>query len=260
MDWLSVIFVAWAIFTLAYGVARLTNDYSVVDIFWGLSLIAIGHVVLEFSGDHGLAKWVYLLIVVWGLRLSMHIMARKLLWPGEDFRYQALRKSWSNVSRPYITVFMFQALLAIIIALPLILLAQDEAASLGVWAIFGSLIAIVGLALEAVADYQLMIFKKSHLNEKSLRCEEGVWGLSRHPNYLGEILFWTGLAIVALSAQYGWYAFISPILLGFLLVKVTGAPLVDKHMEDYQSQQKDIPLLLPKPKALIDYLKSCCKK
>ncbi len=261
LDWLFLIVTVWAVFTLAFAVSRLTDDYSVVDIFWGLSFIALGHVVIGWSPEHTTAKWMYLLIVLWGTRLSVHILSRKLIWPGEDFRYQALRASWKTPLRPYVTVFLFQGFLSIVIALPLILLAQDpNASSVGLFTVIGSLVAILGLAIETEADYQLLMFKKSHSQSPKQRCEEGLWSISRHPNYLGEVIFWLGLAVMSLSANLGWLALLSPVLLGFLLVKVTGIPLIDKHINQYESKQSDIPLLIPKFQDALTYVQSCWKK
>lgn len=261
MSWITLALTAWAIFTLAYGVARLTEDYSVVDIFWGLAFVAMAHVFIASYPAHFMAKWMYLLIALWGIRLSIHILSRKLAWPGEDFRYKAMHQNWKNATRPYVTVFMFQAFLAIVILLPFIVLTMDENASgLSLLGLLGSVIALLGFALEAVSDYQLLIFKKEHTNNPKVRCEKGMWALCRHPNYLGEITFWTGLAIMALPAQYGWYALISPVILGILLTRVTGIPLIEQHMDGYETKGNKIPLLIPNLKDLINMCKQCCHR
>ena len=90
--------------------------------------------------------------------------------------------------------------------------------------------AIVGLLLETIADWQLYTFKKDEKN-KGLFLTEGLWRYSRHPNYFGEAVFWWGIFIVACSFEKGWFTFYSPLIITLLLRYVSGVPILEKEFE-----------------------------
>ncbi|KYG72952.1 hypothetical protein AWN68_09645 [Roseivirga echinicomitans] len=83
---------------------------------------------------------------------------------------------------------------------------------------------------QAVADYQLKQFKKKR-NSKDEILQTGLWKYSRHPNYFGEIVMWWSLAVMVLPINYGGLAFISPVFITFLLLKVSGVPMLEKRYE-----------------------------
>jgi steroid 5-alpha reductase family enzyme len=93
--------------------------------------------------------------------------------------------------------------------------------------VFGLLLWMGGLMGETIADAQLTFFKERNPANANQVCEEGLWYYSRHPNYFFEWIIWIAYFVMALASPYGWIAIISPILILYLLLKVTGAPLVE---------------------------------
>ena len=128
----------------------------------------------------------------------------------------------------------------------------------GVIGIFGILVWAAGMLIEIVADRQKSAFK-SNPDNKGGFISTGLWAWSRHPNYFGEIVLWTGMAIVALPVLHGWQwaTLISPVFVAFLLIKVSGIPLLEAKAderwggdEDYEAYKRNTPVLVPKPPAV----------
>lgn len=93
-----------------------------------------------------------------------------------------------------------------------------------------------------------MVFKNNAAHKGKV-LKTGLWSLSRHPNYFGEILIWWGLFFIALSLQYGWIALISPLLITYLLLKVSGVPMLENVMKskgvEFENYVKNTPSLVP---------------
>ena len=111
---------------------------------------------------------------------------------------------------------------------------------------------LLGFILEVIADSQKRKFRKTQGSERFITT--GVWALSRHPNYLGEILLWVGIALLAVPALQGWQwvTIISPVFVYFLLTRVSGIPLLERKADqrwgddpDYQAYKRRVPLLAP---------------
>jgi steroid 5-alpha reductase family enzyme len=129
---------------------------------------------------------------------------------------------------------------------------------LGVVGIAGIAVWLLGILIEVIADRQKSRFKSDPGN-KGKFIDVGLWAWSRHPNYFGEIVLWTGVAIVALPVLHGWQwvTMISPVFVAFLLIKVSGIPLLEKKaderwggQDDYEAYKRRTPVLIPKPPAM----------
>ena len=116
----------------------------------------------------------------------------------------------------------------------------------------GLIIFILGFCVEAIADYQKSKFRKNPKNKNNF-ITSGLWAYSRHPNYLGEISLWTGIAIISFSSLSNWQfvSLISPILIYILLVHISGVNFLEAssnkkwdHLKDYQEYIKKTPRLL----------------
>jgi steroid 5-alpha reductase family enzyme len=104
--------------------------------------------------------------------------------------------------------------------------------------LLGFLVWLTGFTFEAVADWQLSRFKADPANRGRVM-KQGLWAYSRHPNYFGESLLWWGLFLIALATPYGWWALISPVLITFLLLKVSGVTLLEKDIVERRPEYRE---------------------
>ena len=206
------------------------RDASVVDTLWGLGFVLVAGVALAVgSGLFARRLLVFALAGAWGLRLSSHILRRN--WgKGEDFRYREFRAWWGTrfwwVS--LFTVFLLQGVLMFVVSLPIQVAGAGETpVRLGVLDVVGALVWAVGLAFEAIGDLQLSRFKADPASRGKVM-DQGLWRYTRHPNYFGDSLVWWGIGLVALAAPWGWAALAGPALMTFLLVRVSGAAMLEK--------------------------------
>jgi steroid 5-alpha reductase family enzyme len=217
------------------------KDVSIVDVFWGLTFVIIAWNTFAHAGGYLPRKILVAgLTTVWGFRLALHIFQRSL-GKGEDPRYQAFR---ANVGNRYwivslVTVFGLQALLAWIISLSVQAAQTSSQPSHIVWTdIVGMLIWTVGFFFEAVGDRQLSRFKADPANKGKVM-DRGLWAYTRHPNYFGESLIWWGIFIIALADLRNVWVVLSPLLITFLLLKVSGVALMERTIRDTKPAYKD---------------------
>ncbi len=216
-----------------FTIGRSIKRYDVVDMAWGLVfiLIAMGTLLYYGLSSGGDIHWgkllVTSLVAIWGARLATHIGHRIQRTNEEDHRYVELRKKWrGNIERNiFFRIFMAQAGLATVIALPVIFINSSNMIVVPEFLIAGAIIWIIGFIFESVADLQLEQFVTQ---KKGELMTQGLWKYSRHPNYFGEMTQWWGIGLMALSVDYGWISLIGPIVLTFLLLFVSGVPLAEK--------------------------------
>ncbi len=225
---LAVVLVAM---TLLWVVSVRLRDASIVDPFWGPGFAIVTATYLVVDGryvERGLLAFV--LVAAWAARLGWHLLRRNRK-EGEDKRYAAMREEggpgWTF--RSLFTVFWLQAGLLWIISAPL-LAGVTSTAPLGAWDLAGTLVFLVGLAVESLADLQLARFKADPANRGKV-LDTGLWRYSRHPNYFGEFVLWWGLWLVALGAG-AWWSVVGPLLISFLLLKVSGVTMLERSMEE----------------------------
>jgi steroid 5-alpha reductase family enzyme len=224
--------------TMVFILALLRKDNSIVDAFWGLGFIVVSAYSLVQSGEIDLRKAIVnLLVIIWGLRLSVHIMLRNKD-QGEDFRYKAWRKQWKFFFlRSYLQIFLLQGFFMLLISAPIWFINFHKGGTLGIWDSLGLLLFGAGFITEAIADYQLSEFKRTTSNKGKL-IKTGLWAVSRHPNYFGEALLWWGISFYALSFPYGWYTLISPVLITLLLRFVSGVPMLEKKLQHHSDWER----------------------
>jgi steroid 5-alpha reductase family enzyme len=230
--------VAAGIGVLTWVASLVRRDVSLVDRVWSVCIVAAGVAYALVLPQHGpRAAWVLGLAGAWALRLSLYITVRN--WGhGEDRRYQAIRarNEPGFAFKSLYLVFALQAVLAWIVSAPLL----AGVAGLRAWSWIdtaGALLAGFGVVFEAVADAQMSRFK-SRAEHKGKVMDQGLWRLSRHPNYFGEFCVWWGLWLLALGAGGGW-SIVSPLLMSVLLLKVSGVTLLEKDMTERRPQYRD---------------------
>jgi steroid 5-alpha reductase family enzyme len=152
---------------------------------------------------------------------------------GEDRRYAAMRRrlgdGFDHVS--LFSVFLFQGLLMWIVSLPVQLgQVAERPDKIGVAGVLGVGVWAVGMFFEAVGDWQLARFKSKPWNAGRVM-ETGLWRYTRHPNYFGDFCVWWGIFIVAATSNPGMASVPGPLLMTALLMKVSGVPLTERHLE-----------------------------
>ena len=108
---------------------------------------------------------------------------------------------------------------------------------------------MTGIVVEAIADQQKRDFRKKELNPNTF-IESGLWKFSRHPNYFGEVLVWIGVFFVAIPFGKWFITIVSPIVITFLILKVSGIPMLEKKYDEnekYQAYKKRTSAFVPKP-------------
>ncbi len=194
---------------------------------------------------------VSLLVVIWSLRLSSFLYVR-IQRTGKDGRFDRLKTSPVRFLIPWTIQGLWVFLTMIVV---IVINSQSGIApKLGIWDAIGLLIWLLGFSIEVIADYQKTVFNSESSNQdKWIDC--GLWSYSRHPNYLGEILLWTGIAFFGVSCFTGLerVAWISPLFIYILLTKISGIPILERRgsekwgdQTEYQKYRQNTPALIPR--------------
>ena len=217
------------------------RDVSIVDIAWGGAGAGIACLSFLVAGGSTPRRIVItLMVVLWGVRLALHIGSRKKGSP-EDFRYAAMRAEHGSAFplRSLFTIFLLQAFLIWVVTLPVqVTQLAAEPAHLGILELVGGLVWLVGFAWESVADLQLARFLSDPANRGKVM-DRGLWAFSRHPNYFGEVVLWWGVYLVALSTPWAWATIVSPILVTYLLMNLSGVPLLEDGLLDRRAGHRE---------------------
>ena len=190
------------------------------------------------------------LVVIWSLRLSVFLYSR-IHRAGKDGRFDELKTSPIRFLVPWTIQGLWVFLTMIVV---IVINSQNGSSpTLGIWDGIGMAVWILGFTIEVLADNQKTAFNAVSEN-KGKWIDSGLWSISRHPNYLGEILLWTGIAIFGISCLTGLelLTWISPVFIYLLLTKVSGIPILDRRAlekwgddPEYQKYRARTSLLLP---------------
>ena len=190
------------------------------------------------------------LVAIWSIRLSGFLFLR-IHHKGKDGRFDDLKTSPVRFLVPW----TLQGLWIFLTANVVIVINSQTGLSppLGIWDVIGLLIWILGFGIEVLADMQKTRFNSNPKNEGRW-IDQGLWSLCRHPNYLGETLLWTGIAVFGVSCLEGfeWVSWISPVFVYLLLTKVSGIPILDRRAlskwgddPEYQEYRERVPAMIP---------------
>ena len=209
------------------------RDASIADVCWGLGFVTLAWLYCLLSPTMTSRAWlVAALVTIWGARLSLHIFRRNH-GKGEDPRYRAMRAAHGPAFwwRSLFTVFWLQGALLWFVALPL-LVAVRAARPAALTAVdgLGVVLFAVGFGFEVVGDSQLARFKAEPSNRGTV-LDHGLWRYTRHPNYFGDATLWWGLYAIAAATPGGWLTVLSPALMTFLLMRVSGVTLLEESLK-----------------------------
>ncbi len=229
------------------------KNNGVADVGYGLGVVVVVAVALYLTNQqNSYIVALALLTFVWGFRLAGRIFLKNYGKP-EDFRYKAWRNSWGFlfIPRSFLQIYMLQGIILFIIALPVTYtIVFPSALEIPMFFFAGIALWVIGFFFESVADFQLDRFIREPKNKGKIMTG-GLWRYSRHPNYFGESLMWWGIATAAagLSSQ-PLLGFISPVLITFLLLKVSGIPLLEKRWQgnpEWEEYKKRTSVFIPLP-------------
>jgi steroid 5-alpha reductase family enzyme len=231
------------------------RNASLADAGWCVGLIgAVTWYAVNVEGDPARRLVVALMIGLYGLRLGGYILLDRVIGKQEDARYRSVRRRWRR-QEPAImfAYFVLQALAVVVFSIPPLLVMQNPRPAFSLWELLGVILWAVAVTGEAVADRQLVAFRRQPWNKDRV-CRTGLWRWSRHPNYFFEWLHWWSYVVMALALPAGnwWATLIGPLIMGWALVKVTGIPLAESQAlesrgEEYRLYQKTTSAFIPWP-------------
>jgi steroid 5-alpha reductase family enzyme len=245
-------------FITIFVIAQIIKNNSIVDIGWGMGFVVGSWLTLLVTENPTILSYTIVgFISIWGLRLSLRLLKRNYGKP-EDFRYAQWRKEWGDnvVVIAFFRVFMVQGIINFIVGSASYAVIKYNEFTVGsnhqYFVYLALLIALVGLFFEVVGDEQL----RKHISKGTRKLlQTGLWSVTRHPNYFGEILIWIGLYASGITLFftgsvnpiYYIVLVISPVLMSTVLIKVS-TPLLEKNMEKYDEWQeytKKVPMIFP---------------
>lgn len=228
-----------------------TRNAGIVDFGWSASLgvLAITYAVLG-PGDPLRRALIGVIAGIWSFRLAIHLLLDRIVGREEEGRYKTMRETWVPFFQLKMLAFYeAQALLAVILSVPFLLIAFDKSPAPTALDLAGAALWLIGVAGESIADRQLVQFKKDPLS-RGKTCRRGLWRYSRHPNYFFEWLIWGSYALIAFGAPHGWIALGAPALMLFFILKVTGIPPTEEQAlksrgDDYRRYQRTTSAFVP---------------
>ena len=245
------LFVTMSAFTGIWLIQVRLRDAGVIDFYWAPGFFVILLVTGVVSGFNSAVLTMVGLVGLWSYRLTSHLVERHRNATAEDGRYAAMRAAggasywWTSLFK----IFLLQGLLQWMIATPIhVLSGLDGSVLFPAILLAGLVLYGAGMAIETISDRQLRAFKMRKPIDGSL-LSSGLFSISRHPNYLGEMVLWTGLALVAFAFSGSMWAFAGPLLLIVTMVFVS-IPLTEDYLRQtkpaFETWASRTPMLIPR--------------
>jgi len=240
--------VNWAAFIPA-AIQRTEHYY---DLTGGITYITVTVVAVLLSGSLDLRSAIVAgMVMFWSIRLASFLFMR-ISRAGKDSRFDKIK----NQPLRFFLAWTLQGLWVLLTAAcALVVITGGNREALGIVGYVGIAVWTIGILIEIVADQQKSAFRANPAN-KGRFINTGLWAWSRHPNYFGEIVLWTGMAIIAVPVLEGWQwaTLISPVFVFFLLTKVSGVPMLEQAadkrwggQDDYEAYKQNTPVLVMRP-------------
>ena len=242
---------ALAIQWIAFVPAYLRKTETFFDLVGSATfgVVTILAFIMQPSID-GLSIVLLLLVGIWAARLGSFLV-RRIHRAGTDARFDEIKVSWPR----FLLAWTLQGVWVFVTVSPaLVAITSGSRRGLDSFALIGLVVWVAGFTIEVVADSQKRRFRDNPENKDTF-IQTGLWSRSRHPNYFGEIVLWTGITIIALPSLsgWGWLAALSPVFVTVLLTQMSGIPILERRADekwglqnDYQSYKKETPILIPR--------------
>ncbi len=235
---------------LAFVPAYLRRTERFYDLVGSLTYLTVTAFAIGGTQSRDARSWVLgLLVGVWAVRLGSFLF-RRIRSEGSDGRFDEIKQSASR----FLVAWTLQGLWVFLtLCAALAAITTTAPADLGVLDGVGFSIWLFGFGLEVIADRQKSEFRRQNPGRY---IDTGLWAWSRHPNYFGEIVLWTGIAVMASSTLNGWQwiTLVSPLFVTLLLTRISGIPLLEKRADErwgddagYQAYKARTPVLIPRP-------------
>ena len=245
----------WLVFIPSYFY-KTEKFYDITGTVAYLSILLTTAYLINLVNDEGVLLRSIISIIfvmIWAIRLGIFLFKR-VIKVGEDKRFEHAKKSFSK----FLMFFNISALwvfLTIVNVLTMIINNSDSVTDL--FFIIGFTIVIIGFIIEVVADMQKRKFR-ANISNKGQFINSGLWSISRHPNYFGEMMIWVGMSFVTIPILIGWQfiTLISPIFVIFLLTKVSGINLLEASANDKWGADKNYQHYKDKTSVLIPFLRN----
>lgn len=241
--------IAWM--TVLWLLQRKTGNAGIVDAGWASAIGALGvFFALTFEGFGPRRVLVASLLGAWSFRLSLYLLVDRVIGQPEEGRYRTMRQNWGDSAQKRLFLFFqIQAFVALLFALPAWVACCHTASHWTAWDLIGVAVWCVSFVNTAVADRQLVRFKRRPEN-RGKTCRQGWWRYSRHPNYFFEWLHWWSYAAFSVGAAYWWISFLAPLLMLYFLLRVTGIPPTEAQAlanrgDDYRRYQRTTSAFFP---------------
>lgn len=237
---------------IAFVPAWLWRTERFYDLTGSLTYLTLTGVAL-FLGPPADARSLLLgaLVAVWAARLGSFLF-RRILDAGSDERFDEIKTSFVR----FFVAWTLQGVwVCFTMGAALAVMTSDGAGPVGALGWVGLALWLAGFVTEVVADRQKRRFR-SHPENAGRFISTGLWAWSRHPNYFGEIVLWTGVAVIALPALQGWQhlTLVSPVFVTLLLTQVSGIPMLEERADErwggepeYEAYKVGTPVLVPRP-------------
>jgi steroid 5-alpha reductase family enzyme len=216
--------IQWAAFIPAF-IKQTESFYDLTGSITYLSVVMIA-VVLSPVVD-ARALLLLAIVSVWAIRLGSFLF-RRIRAEGFDRRFRDIKPSFAR----FLMAWTLQGLwVCFSLAAALAAITSETRSELGIFALVGFLVWLVGFGIEVIADRQKSQFRAAPENAGRF-INIGLWSWSRHPNYFGEIVLWVGVAIIAIPALSGWQwvTLISPVFITILLIRISGVPMLEARV------------------------------
>jgi len=231
---------------------------SLYDPYWSVAPpVIIGYWIYKAHTDFSIVSvLIFLVTLVWSIRLTLNWIRG---WRGldhEDWRYIKLREENPRIY-PFVNftgIHLFPTTIVFICLIPAYYAIVESEPNLNITIIAGAVLCIASTIMAFIADEQMRAFRKKPVESACM--ESGLWKYSRHPNYLGEILFWLGIWVMAMGVEPTlWWTIFGWVTLTLMFVFIS-IPMMEKRSlakrADYANLMRRIPMLLPFPKKSLD--------
>ena len=244
----NLIFLIFLIQWISFIPAFIFQTEKFFDLFGSLTYLTAILYTLHVTGSTRLSDYIIVgCIAVWAIRLGSFLFLR-IHKAGEDRRFRTIKPNFTRFLMTWTLQGMWVSM-----CLLCVLTALSSITGVIMNNVFfvGLVIYVLGLVIEIVADQQKTVFRREPKNKDKF-ITTGLWSLSRHPNYLGEILLWSGIAIMSVSSLQGlqYLTLISPLFVYILLVYISGIRLLENqaekkwgHLDSYKEYVKNTPSL-----------------